>query len=437
MIKVFSIILLVMMGVGAGYWFGQHHPEQKALDTASVTPVKKPLFYRHPMNPQVTSEVPAKDEMGMDYIAVFAETVSAPEQQKPPAGQVQLSPEKIQKLGVKTALVTERSLQRTLRILGTIQVDESKIYTVALKFEGWIQKLAVNTTGQSVKMGQALFEVYSPELFISQQEYLVARKGVKALSKGSAQALKTATDLTDNALQRLRYWSIDPTQIKRLETAEKPLETLPILSPVNGVVLEKMAQEGQRFMPGDALFRLADLRTVWLVAEVFELDLAGVKVGQSVKVAINAYPEQSFTGRVNFIYPTVTSETRTIKIRVALANTGGLLKPGLYGSVILDTHPQQAQGLAVPDSAVIDGGIHQHVLLSLGVGRFEPRLVKLGVLADGYYPVLEGLAVGDEVVTQANFLLDAESNLKAALSSMTAPPKPDESAPSKTPLPVE
>jgi Cu(I)/Ag(I) efflux system membrane fusion protein len=450
-----KLLVILILGVGLGFWVGRHQDLLLSTEGASSTE-RKPLYYRHPMNPQVTSPVPAKDEMGMDYVAVYDEksaTLSAPktdrilyyrhpmgaadtslvpkkdemgmdylpvyegEQFSP--GQIQISPEKVQKLGVRTVKVSHRNLNRTIRALGSIQVDESRVHTVAPKFEGWIQHLHVNTLGQTVKVGQPLFDVYSPDLLTAQQEYLIAREGEQALKRGSAQALHTAEQLAENALQRLHYWDIAPAQLKRLETLKKPMETLPYLSPVNGVVVDKPVQEGIRFMPGELLFRIADLSKVWLLADVFELDVAGVQLGQHVQVRINAYPERQFTGKVSFIYPTLATETRTVKVRVELSNQDGVLKPGLYGNLTLVTTAAAMNQLAVPDSAVIDSGTRQVVLLKKGEGRFEPRAVKVGLLSDGYYPVLEGMADGDEVVTHANFLIDAESNLKSALDGMT------------------
>ncbi len=346
--------------------------------------------------------------MGMDYLPVY-------EGERATLGQIQISPEKVQKLGVKTATVIERKLTHSIRALGSIQVDERRVHAVTPKFAGWIQRLYVNATGQTVKRGQPLLEIYSPELVTAQQEYLIARQGQQVLKMGSVQALATAKNLAENALQRLHYWDIAPAQLQRLQNLEKPVDTLSLLSPVTGVVLDKPAQEGMRFMPGELLFRIADLSTVWLLADVFEQDIAGVRLGQVVQVHINAYPERLFSGKVGFIYPTLATETRTVKVRVELLNTEGLLKPGLYGGLTLAARDDKAAGLAVPDSAVIDSGTRQVVLLKRGEGQFEPRTVKLGLLADGYYAVLEGLTAGDEVVTHANFLIDAESNLKSAL----------------------
>lgn len=451
MSRYFLAALILILGLGLGFWAGRLEVPKNPNPIAVGE--KKPLYYRHPMNPKVTSITPTKDEMGMDYVPVYAEqpasTVSSPESGKilyyrhpmgaadtspvpkkdemgmdylpvyeselANTGQIQISPEKIQKLGVKTETLAKRTLTSSIRALGSIQIDERRVHAVTPKFEGWIQRLYVNATGQAVKRGQPLLEVYSPELITAQQEYLVARQGQQALQQGSAQARSTADQLTDNALQRLHYWDIGPVQLQRLQSQEKPVDTLPLLSPVNGVVLEKPVQEGMRFMPGELLFRIADLSTVWLLAEVFEQDIGGVRPNQAVQVHINAYPDRLFSGKVEFIYPTLATETRTVKVRVELPNGDGLLKPGLYGSVTLVSLEDKDVRLVVPDSAVIDSGARQVVLVQRGEGLFEPHVVKLGRQADGYWEVLEGLDAGDEVVTRANFLIDAESNLKSAL----------------------
>lgn len=472
MIKYVGSIVILLFGIGLGFWLGQQQIMQNP--TNPVVTERKPLYYRHPMNPKVTSPKPAKDDMGMDYLPVYPEGQSQPETQPQSgkilyyrhpmgapdtspvpkkdemgmdylpvyegepetSGQIRISPEKIQKLGVKTATVAKRTLTRSIRALGSIQVDERRIHAVTPKFEGWIQRLYVNATGQAVKHGQPLLEIYSPELMTAQQEYLIARQGQQALEKGSTQARDTAAHLTHNALQRLHYWDIAEAQLKRLQNQGKLLDTLPLLSPVNGVIMEKPAVEGLRFMPGELLFRIADLSTVWLLAEVFEQDIGGVRPGQAVQVLINAYPDKLFSGKVGFIYPTLATETRTVKVRIELPNAEGLLKPGLYGSVVLATQGDKDVHLAVPDSAVIDSGIRQVVLLQRSAGQFEPRSVKLGLKADGYREVLEGLEAGDEVVTRANFLIDAESNLKSALDSFKSPAdEPDKSVPEATPLP--
>ncbi|MBY0499352.1 MAG: efflux RND transporter periplasmic adaptor subunit [Nitrosomonas sp.] len=473
MIRYFLASLILMLGVGVGFWAGWHQQLPLSTDTRATSETK-PLYYRHPMNPKVTSPTPAKDDMGMDYLPVYAEAQNLPEVSPQPgkilyyrhpmgaadtspvpkkdemgmdylpvyegepetSGQIRISPEKIQKLGVKTAAVAKRTLTRSIRALGSIQVDERRIHAVTPKFEGWIQRLYANATGQAVKRGQPLLEIYSPELMTAQQEYLIARQGWQMLQEGSDQARNTASRLVENSLQRLHYWDIAPAQLKRLQQQRKTLDTLPLLSPVNGVVMEKPAVEGMRFMPGELLFRIADLSSVWLIADAFEQDSGGVRVGQPAQVFINAYPDKLFKGKVGFIYPTLATETRTVKVRIELPNGDGLLKPGLYGSVMLTTQGDKDVHLAVPDSAVIDSGMRQVVLLKRGTGQFEPRTVKLGLQADGYREVLTGLNEGDEVVTRANFLIDAESNLKSALDSFDSPDADaGQATPQATPLP--
>jgi Cu(I)/Ag(I) efflux system membrane fusion protein len=354
--------------------------------------------------------------MGMDYLPVYEGEAASQR-------QISISPEKVQRLGVKTEKAAFRSLARTLRALGSIQADERRIHLVTAKFEGWIQALRVQATGEAVQRGQPLLEAYSPELVEAQQDYLIARAGQQALSAASAQARATAAQLSRNALQRLRFWDIAPAQLQNLQTLGKALDTLPLLSPVSGVVLEKQAVEGMRFMPGEPLFRIADLSAVWLLVEVFEQDLEGIKLGQTVSVHINAYPSRTFAGRVSFIYPTVAPETRTAKLRIAMPNPAGLLKPGLYGSALLEVGAGEAERLAVPESAILDSGTRQVLLAQLGEGRFEPREVALGRRADGYVEVLAGVAAGESVVIRANFLIDAESNLKGALQGLS-PPSP-------------
>lgn len=468
-----GLFLALGIGLGGGYWLasGQNSP---AVSTP-VTAERKPLFYRHPMNPKVTSPTPAKDEMGMDYLPVYAEQPAgqaalpgkgrilyyrhpmgaadtSPTPKKDEMGmdylpvyegelshsrRLNISPEKIQKLGVKAEKVKYRNLVRTVRALGSIQVDERRVHVVTPKFEGWVQHLFVDTTGQTVKRGQPLLDIYSPDLLTAQQEYLVAKQGEQMLQQASPQALGTARQLTRNALLRLGYWDIDQAQLQRLQRQDKAIATLPLLSPVNGVVIEKPAVEGMRFMPGEVLFQIADLSKVWLLVDIFEQDLDWVKPGQTVSVNIKAYPDKAFQGPVSFIYPTLNAATRTVKVRVELDNGQGILKPGLYGSVELMAMNHEHELLTVPDSAVLDSGTRQVVLVQLGDGLFEPRTVKLGRQADGYFEVLEGVANDESVVTRANFLIDAESNLKSALDGMenagapkseTSTPMPDSEA---------
>lgn len=378
-------------------------PEQAVPDKG------RPIYYRNPMGLADTSPVPKKDSMGMDYTPVYAADVAGP------PGSVKISPERVQMLGVRTEIAGLRSMSRSVRAVGTVAVDERRIAVVAPRFEGWIEKLLVSATGDPVRAGQTLFEFYSPDLALAEQDYVLAR----LVSGGLAQG----------ALTRLQNLNVPAGEIARLRKTGRANRTAAIVSPMNGVVMEKTAVQGMRFAPGDALYRIADLSTVWVVADVFEQDLALVRPGQEATVAIAAYPDAAFHGKVTFVYPTVNPATRTAKLRVEVANADGLLKPDMYATVGISAPVTAAQVLAVPDSAVLDTGKTQVVLVERTPGRFEPHAVAVGQRADGYAEIRTGIVSGDKVVVGANFLIDAESNLRAALQSFVPPapagePKP-------------
>jgi len=306
-----------------------------------------------------------------------------------------------------------------VRAVGNIEINERGQHTVSPKFEGWIEKLHVNTTGQAVARGQPLAEVYSPELVSAQREYLIAYNAGKGMSAAGSEARTGVQDLAVAALERLRNWDISEQQLQRLRETGEPRRTLTLTAPASGIIVKDPPIAGMRFMPGEPLFRIADLSRVWLIADVFEQDLALVRVGTRGTITVDAYSDKAFPGEVTFIYPTLNPDTRTARVRIELANPQGQLKPGMYGTVQIDAGPKRAV-LTVPDSAVIDSGTRQTVLVALGEGRFEPREVKLGARGEGFVEVLSGLKDGETVVTRANFLIDSESNLKAALSGFTA-----------------
>jgi Cu(I)/Ag(I) efflux system membrane fusion protein len=370
-----------------------------------------------------TSPVPKKDSMGMDYIAVYENEAPGG------SGTVNISPSRIQQLGVRSEPVEMRSLARILQSVGTVQADERQFFAVNTKFAGWIEKLNVNATGQGVLKGQPLMDVYAPELVAAQQEYLLAARSLQALSAAPPDVQNAAKQLAAASLQRLRNWDIGDDQTARLLQDGTVTRTLAVRSPASGVVIEKMAVEGMHFAAGDVLYRIADLSSVWVVADVFEQDLGQLRTGQNATVTVDAYPGATFVGKVDFIYPTVTPETRTAKLRVVIANPSGRLKPGMYAKISFETPMGAAPVLAVPDAAVLDSGNRQVVLLDLGQGRYQPREVKLGARAAGYTAVTEGLKPGDTVVVGANFLIDAESNLRAALQNFAPPAAPQGSAP--------
>lgn len=422
---------LAAASIAIGYWWGvaQAPGQVQPATMAASAAGKKVLYYRNPMGLPDISQVPKKDPMGMDYLPVY-------EGDETKGAELRIAPEKVQKLGVRTEAAAMRPLARTLRAVGTIQVDERALRSVAPRFEGWIQRLHVNATGQFVARGQPLMEVYSPELVAAQQEYLLAVRGVAALKDADPGVADAMHGLAEGSLQRLRNLDISDQELVKLRSEGRARDSVTLRAPAGGVVLEKAAVQGMRFMPGEMLFRIADLSTVWLLAEVFEQDLAGVRIGQRAVARVSAYPGETFDGKVAFVYPTVSPETRTAKVRVELPNRGLRLKPDMYANVELTTG-ERTPRLAVPESAVLDSGTRRVVLVQRGEGLFDPREIKIGLRGDGYVEVLEGLRAGDPVVVSANFLIDAESNLKAALGgfghSAHGGAKPPVSAPAAAP----
>ncbi|HEX9181053.1 MAG TPA: efflux RND transporter periplasmic adaptor subunit [Burkholderiales bacterium] len=414
---VLAILVLAAAAAGAagGYFFaaGNQGPEPAtATQAASPKAERKVLYYRNPMGLPDTSPAPKKDPMGMDYIPVY-------EGEDQDAGSgVKINPERIQKLGVRTEPAAVREITRTLRAVGILEVDERRIFTVAPRFEGWIQVLHVNATGQPVARGQPLLDVYSPELTSAQREYAVARRGLEAAKEGTPEAREGMRRLAESTLERLRNWEVPEDEIKQLEKDAGGRQVLTLRAPGSGVVLDKPALKGMRFMPGEMLFRIADLSNLWLQGEVFEQDLALVKPGLQARIRVNAYPDRTFDGRVTFVYPTVNPDTRTGRVRIELPNPGGVLKPSMYATVEFAAAAKKA--LAVPDSALLDTGTRKLVLVERAPGRFEPRQVKTGLKGDQYVEILDGIGEGESVVVSANFLIDAESNLKAALGGFGA-----------------
>jgi len=358
----------------------------------------KVKYYRNPMGTPDTSPVPKKDSMNMDYIPVCEDAAGDS------PGTVKVSLDKVQRLGVRSEEVRERALFRTVRAFASVQFDERKQSVVAPKFGGWIEKLLVNATGDTVVRGQPLFEVYSPELNVLQQEYLVAR------------SVQGPQGVADNRLRNLDY---PEAEFDKLRRGERPQRIIAIPAPSAGTVIEKMAVEGMRFQPGETLYRIVDTATMWVMAEVYEQDLAFVKVGDMARVTINAWPERTFPGKVTFIYPSVGKESRTARLRIEVANPDGLLRADMAAVVEIEA-PLAGSAVAVPDSAVIDSGMRRVVLVERGEGRYEPRPVKLGARVPGWVQVLDGVKPGERVVTQATFLIDAESNLRAALGAFGA-----------------
>ena len=409
-------VMAVLAAGAAGYWFGNrsagHAPAPATADAAPAEPGgKKILYYRNPMGLPDTSPTPKKDSMGMDYLPVY-------EGEDEGGGGIKIAPERVQNLGVRVAKVERRVLDSVVRASGRIEVDERRLATVTAKFEGYIEKLHVNATGQLVRQGEPLFDAYSPDLLAAQREYEVAVQGLAQLKDADAQARAGMQRLADSALARLRLWDVTDEEVARLAASGEPRRTLSFRAPASGVVLERKAVQGMRFMPGEPLFQIADLSAVWLIADVAEQDIGRIRLGTQARVRLEAYPGQVFGGRVTFVYPTLRAETRSAQVRIELPNPGGRLKPAMFAQVELPVGAAAGAQLVVPNSALIDSGTRRVVIVDLGAGRFEPREVKTGSRGDEFTVVTEGVKDGESVVVAANFLLDAESNLRAALAGL-------------------
>jgi membrane fusion protein, copper/silver efflux system len=367
---------------------------------------RKILYYRNPMGLPDTSPVPKKDPMGMDYVPVY-------EGDDTDDGIVKLSPGKIQRTGVKSEPVERRPIRVSVRAPGTIQLDERRVSVIAMRAESFVQKIADVTTGTRVKAGQPLMEIYSSAVASAAAEFLSTitsrTAGVEAYGRGSR--------------QRLVNLDVPEPVIAEMEKTRTAPVTIRWSAPRDGIVLERNAVEGMRANPGDVLFRIADTSVVWALVDVAERDLGNIAVGQPVVVRARSFAGRTFAGKIAVVYPQVNRDTRTVRVRIELANPDAALLPDMYVDADIATS-DSTPVLAVSDSSVLDTGSRQAVLVDKGEGRFEPREVKLGRRGGGYVEVRDGLADGEAVVTSANFLIDAESNLKAALKGFAdaAPP---------------
>lgn len=419
----FAAACSAIVAGGAGYWLG-HTPEaarrtEPAMpgmpQQASAADDNPVLYYRNPMGLADTSPVPKNDSMGMAYIPVRAKDAQD-------AGSVTISPGRLQTLGVRTTLVEGHvALARTVRATGVVKLDERRLATVTTRSEGWVEKLEVAATGEPVKRGQVLAWIYAPELTAAEQEYLVAA-GLERNSHADS-IHGDGSSLLDASVQRLRALDVPVDEIERLRRTGQASRRIAVRALRDGIIEEKPVTEGMRVAAGDPLYKLADLSNVWLIADIQEADLGQIHPGQTVKASFTAFPGRTFEGQVDFIYPMLSSDTRTAKVRVVIPNRDLALRSEMFASAAIETEAAPGTVVMVPSSAVIDSGVRQVVLLDKGDGRFVPREVKLGARGDGVVQILEGLDAGDSVVTSANFLIDAESNLKAALQSFAGDAK--------------
>jgi Cu(I)/Ag(I) efflux system membrane fusion protein len=418
---------------GAPYWAAEpkkdadgrdylpvYEDEEISFEPRAKTPPataggpRKILYYRNPMGLPDTSPVPKKDWMGMDYIPVYEG------EEQDDGKTVKVSLDKVQRSGVRTEAVEARVVVRPVRAVGTVTHDESRLTVVTMRSDGFVEDLFVSRTGQHVRAGEPLFRVYSADIQRAQIDLLIA---MGTSQRGSGVPAADANRNLEGALQRLRNLAIPESRIREVREKGVNPRTVDWPAPATGDVIEKKIINGQRVQAGQELYRIADHSHLWVVADVAEADLSAIKMGTRATVMVRAYAAQAIEGEVTFIYPELRAETRTARVRIEIPNPDGRLKVDMYADVVFQTGAAEPVA-AVPASAVIDSGTRQVVLVAKGEGRFEPRPVKLGVRGDGYVEVLEGVSKGEEVVTSATFLIDAESNLKAALQAFTQPEAP-------------
>jgi Cu(I)/Ag(I) efflux system membrane fusion protein len=444
---IITAILSVAVGIAGGWiLFRSSDPSPAA---------RKILYYRDPMNPAMTSHTPKKAPDGMDYVPVYDEGSSAGAQRKiaywkdpmhpwytsdkpgkaPDCGMdlvpvyegetdatgIRIDPTTVQNIGVKTEVVQVRNLHRIIRTVGKIQYDETRVYAVNSKIAGWVEKLRVDYTGQFVRKGEPLLDLYSPELVSTQEEYLQALRYEKQMAGSTVgEARSGAVELAQSAKRRLQYWDIPEREIDAIAQRGTPQKTMTFYSPFDGYVIDKMVYDGQNVMAGMDLYRIADLSTVWIIAEIYQYELPWVKVGQEASVELSYLPGRKFKGRLTYIYPTLNTETKTARVRIAVRNTPGLeFKPEMFATVEIAS-PVSVKAVAVPDQAIIRSGPRNVAVIALGGGYFDPREVTLGVSAEGYVQILKGVKAGEKIVVSSQFLIDSESNLKAAIAQMSS-----------------
>ena len=396
---------VIVLGLIAFFLF---RPHPGSGSSAGNQGGRKILYWRDPMDPSMVSDKPGKSPMGMEMVPVYEGEDS---------GGVRIDPTTLQNIGVRYERAQVRTLQRNIRTDGKVTYDEQKLFYVNSKISGWVEKLYANYTGEFVRQGQPLMEVYSPDLVSAEEEYIIAVKARRADSSRSGGKAPEGNDLYERAHRKLMFWDISHEQIMRLERTMTPEKTMALTAPSTGVIVEKNVLQGGSIAAGTNLFKIADLSTVWITADIYEYEVPFVRTGQHATARLSYEPGKVYHGKVSYIYPYVTPETRTVRVRIELPNRDGALKPNMFATVEIES-PVSVKSVTVPEQAVIHSGERNVVVISRGGGRFESRDVQLGVLANGYYQVIAGVQAGDSVVVSSQFLIDSESNLQAALQQM-------------------
>lgn len=414
--------LALALGSAAGYRLAPTAPPP-ATEAAPEAPAERqPLFYRNPMNPAITSPVPAQDEMGMDYIPVFSDG----DADSGAAGTVKIDPVVIQNIGVRTARAERRDLSYLVRAPGRVTHDEDRLARLHPKTDGWIEKLFAAKTGEAVARGTALYAFHAPQIVTAQQEYLLALRNRETLGESPWQDIRRgAVDLVRAARERLLFLGVSAREIDALARDGRVRRAVTIRAPASGTIMRIGAREGQYIGPQTQVYQFADLSRVWVVVDVYEDDLPWVKVGDEAELRLAALPGETVTGHVAFVYPTMESSTRSARLRLEFDNAQGLLKPDMYVDVAIRADARRGV-VAVPAEALVRSGAREQVFVEREPGRFEPREVKPGVSTGGWVQILEGVVPGESVVTSAQFLIDSESKLREATAKFLAAGSGDE-----------
>ncbi len=390
--------------------------EATSMSVGEANGEREILFYRNPMDATITSPVPMQDEMGMDYVPVYADQATAATVSG--SAVVTLNPGMVQNMNVRTNLVERRDLRHPIRTVGYLDYDPERMVTVTTKYSGWVERVYVNYVGQPVEPGEPLFEVYSPELVQTEQEMLAAKRYAQQMGNASEDARIRAQALVDAARERLGYWDIAPEQIDQLERTGEVFRTLTVVAPAGGLVMKRMAGlGGMAIQPGMEIFHIADLSSLWLLVEVFEDQVSWVSEGTPAEIELSYFPGESFRGAVRFIEPEFDEATRTLRVQIEVPNPSGKLRKGMFATVKFDPVAVR-DAVVVPQEAVLRTGQRSVVIVDQGKGRFAPQEVQIGHASEGYLEILSGLEPGQSVVTSAQFLLDSESRLREAVQKM-------------------
>ncbi len=422
-----GLAALLMIGAVGGFWLGRMQSPTLAQGVGATSDEGRILFYRNPMNPEVTSPVPAQDEMGMDYLPVYADgsRSSVP-------GAVEIDPAVVQSMGVRLAPVQRIALSRKVRAVGRVVYDEQGLVRMHLRSDGWVERLVVNETGQRVERGQPLLTLYSPQIVSAEQEFRLALASEADLGNNAPEAIiAQAHALSRSSAERLRLLGVPELEIRRLRNGGEVRRQITLTAPSTGVVQYVGAREGQFVSAQTELYRFADLSTVWVIADLYEDEVPWIQAGDVAQLQFRSLPGQVLRAEVAYVYPYLDGKTRTQKVRLQIPNPEGRLKPDMYADVSFQaSHPSEAA--AIPESAVVLSGTRALVFIASGPGRFEPREVKTGVSADGQVQILDGLDGDEQVVVSGQFLIDSESKLREAVAKMTDAPMPARGTPHAT-----